>query len=120
MTDNRRVRKVWLPTELKEAVKELCWRNRTKPSPYLLTLINEVIDFPEHFEDVDVPPAGLDNISVWVDSETWLKGVGTAAKAGASLSAMVRVAVIRDLDEAGIPWDVSTPRPRNAHIPARE
>jgi hypothetical protein len=114
------VRKVWLPTPMKEAVREYCWRHRTKPSPYLAAIIQEVIDFPERFEDVGVPPAGLDNVSVWINTQTWNKAVKVAASYGVKLSAMVRVAIARDLEEASIPWDTSTLRPRNNHIPARE
>ena len=116
----RMVRKVWLPTAMKDAVREYCWRHRTKPSPFIATLIQEVIDFPEHFEDTDVPAAGLDNISVWIDSATWQKAVGVAKAYNTQLSAMIRVAVARELEAEGIPWDTSTPRPRNERIPAKE
>lgn len=116
----RKVRKVWLPTEMKTAVRELCWRRRTKPSPYIAEVIDNAINFPEQYEDVDVPAAGLDNISVWITSERWADGVRVAEGLGTTLSAIVRVAVARDLEAEGIQWDASTPRPRNVRIPARE
>lgn len=111
---------MWLPTEMKTAVRELCWRRRTKPSPYIAEVIDNAINFPEQYEDVDVPAAGLDNISVWITSERWADGVRVAEGLGTTLSAIVRVAVARDLEAEGIQWDASTPRPRNVRIPARE
>jgi hypothetical protein len=105
---------------MKTAVRELCWRRRTKPSPFIAEIIEQAIDFPERFEDVDVPAAGLDNISVWISTERWAKGVETATALGTTLSAIVRVAVARELEEEGIQWDASTPRPRNVRIPSRE
>jgi hypothetical protein len=105
---------------MKTAMQELCWRRRTKPSPFITSIVQELIDTPEHFEDVDVPPAGLDYSSVYIDDATWQKGIEVAATLKTRVSAVVRVGIARELEEEGIPWDVSTIRPRKEHIPARE
>lgn len=112
---NQPIRKVWLPTDMKTAVRELCWQNRTKPSPYLAGLVREVIEHPEEFSGAP-PPAGGGYISLYIDDETWAEGVASAAAYHATLSAMVRVAIVRDLTKASIPWPVTTVE----HIPARE
>jgi post-segregation antitoxin (ccd killing protein) len=114
------IRKVWLPATMKQAVNELCWRNRTKPSPYLLDIIQEVAEHSERFEGAHIPPAGNSYISVYIDDESWERGLAAAADLGVRLSALVRVAIARDLTEAHIPWDATTTRPRNDHIPIRE
>ena len=114
------VRKVWVPATMKTAVIELCWRNRTKPSPYLLELIHEISEHPERFEGEHIPPAGNSYISVYIDDESWERGLAVAAEWNTRLSAVVRVAIARDLTEANIPWDATTARPRNDHIPIRE
>jgi hypothetical protein len=105
---------------MKTAVKEYCWRQRTKPSPYIYGIIQEVIDFPEHFEGVAIPPAGGDNFSVWTDMDTWNRAIAVSVELNTRLSAMVRVAMARDLEEEGIPYHVSTVNPRNDYIPIRE
>lgn len=117
---NQPIRKVWVPREMKVAVRELCWQNRTKPSPYIAGIIHEIIEHPQGFEDAAVPPAGLDYLSVYISDDEWNKGLAVAEQYRVRLSALVRVAIARDLTKANIPWDVTTTRPRNDHIPTRE
>jgi hypothetical protein len=100
---------------MKTAVKELCWQNRTKPSPYLAGLVREVSEHPDQFSGA-APPAGGGYISLYIDNETWTEGVAQATAHGSTLSAMVRVAIVRDLTMASIPWPVTTVE----HMPARE
>jgi hypothetical protein len=114
------IRKVWLPAEMKVAIREYCWRMRTKPSPFMVGIIQEVIDFPENFEGADIPPAGTDHQSVYIDPAVWEKGTEVAARYRVSLAGMIRVGVARELAAEGILWDVSTVRPRNDRIPDRE
>lgn len=114
------IRKVWVSVEMKEALREYCWRRRTKTSPFVVGLIKEVIEFPEHFEGTAVPPAGSDHLSIYVDPAVWEEGSKTAKKFNVALAALLRVGIARELEEEGIPWDVSTPRPRNDHIPNLE
>lgn len=116
---NQPIRKVWLPTDMKTAVRELCWRNRTKPSPYLTALVREVTENPRQFL-VGTPPAGGGYISLYIDDETWKRGVATATEYHTTLSAMVRTAILRDLTEAGIPWPVTNAVEEPEDIPARE
>jgi hypothetical protein len=120
MATTARIRKVWLPGEMKEALREFCWRHRTKPSPFIVSIIEEVIESPHHFEDSDVPPAGQEHISVYVQDEVWFAGIEAAEPYGFPLSALIRVGIARELATEGIPWTTSTPRPRNDHIPIRE
>lgn len=117
---SQKIRKVWLPNEMKTAMQELCWQNRTKPSPYIAGLIQSIVDEPSVCEGMAVPPAGLDYASVYVTDEVWYQGVEVATAYGTKLSAMVRALIARDLAEEGIPWDVTTARPRNEHIPKME
>lgn len=117
---SQRIRKVWLPTELKTALYEWALNNRTKPSPVAVSIIERVINSPETFEGKQVPPAGKDYLSVYVSEEVWSKGLESAAELGTTLSGMVRVGIADILAEHDIPWDASTPRPRNAVIPIRE
>ena len=112
---NQPIRKVWLPLDMKTAVKELCWQNRTKPSPYLVGLVREVSAHPEQFAGAP-PPAGGGYISLYIDDESWKEGVAVATAHHTTLSAMVRVAIVRDLTKASIPWPVTTAE----HMPARE
>jgi len=112
---NQPIRKVWLPLDMKSAVKELCWQDRTKPSPYLVGLIHEVTENPDDFID-DPPPAGGGYISVYIDDLSWEKGIEVGHTNGTTLSAMVRKAIVRDLTKASIPWPVITAE----HMPARE
>jgi hypothetical protein len=104
---------------MKSAVKELCWRNRTKPSPYLAGLVREVTENPREFL-VGTPPAGGGYISLYIDDETWKSGVATATQYQTTLSAMVRTAILRDLTAAGIPWPVTIAVEEPEDIPARE
>jgi hypothetical protein len=118
--NNEKVRKFWLATEMKEAVREYCWRKRIKPSAYVRSIVLEIIEFPENFEDADVPPAGRNDISVWIEPEDWNKAVAVAASYGTNVGPMIRVAIDRDLREEGIPYHVSTINPRRERIPVRE
>ena len=117
---NQPIRKVWVPREMKVAVRELCWQNRTKPSPYIAGLIRDIIASPDGFESAPVPPAGLDYLSVYISDDEWNKGLAVAERYRVRLSALVRVAIARDLTKANIPWDVTTIRPRDDYIPKRE
>jgi len=117
---SQRIRKVWLPSEMKAAMQEYCWKHRTKPSPFIAGIIQEIVDHPERYTGVLVPPAGLDYSSVYIDEETWQKGIDTATTHGTRLSAMVRVGIARELETEGIPYHVSTARPRNEYIPDQE
>ena len=105
---------------MKSAMQELCWRRRIKPSPFIAGLIQEITESPERYEGAAVPPAGLDYASVYVNDETWAQGMAVAETYDVKLSAMVRVGIARELAAEGIPWDVTTARPRNDHIPTRE
>jgi len=105
---------------MKTAVRELCWRNRTKPSPYLVGIIREITEHPERFEGEEIPPAGRDYLSLYIEDEAWERGLATAAEYNTRLSAMVRVAIARDLTKENIPWDVTMTRPRHDYIPMRE
>lgn len=116
---NQPIRKVWLPVDMKVAVREMCWRNRTKPSPYIAGLVREVSENPEQFAGAP-PPAGGGYISLYIDDETWTNGVALATSQGTTLSAMVRVAIVRDLTLAGIPWPATTPDMRKSDMPKKE
>lgn len=116
---NQPIRKVWLPIEMKSAVKEMCWENRTKPSPYIAGLVREVSRHPEQFAGAP-PPAGGGYISLYIDDETWANGVALAKAHGTTLSAMVRVAIVRDLTMADIPWSATTPDTRKSDMPKLE
>lgn len=105
---------------MKSALQEYAWRNRSKPSVVIVGLIQEIVDHPERFEGAAVPPAGLDYASVYISEELWGQGVAVAETYDVKLSAMVRVGIARELAAEGIPWDVTTARPRNDHIPTRE
>lgn len=120
MTTNLKSRKVWMLSTMKEAIQERCWDKRVKASPWLATLIQQIIENPEQYEGATVPPAGPDYLSIYIADEKWLEGVEVAAMMHTRLGAMIRVAVARILEEEGIPWDVSTARPRNESIPIRE
>lgn len=117
---NQRIRKVWLPTEMKEAIYDWAWRNQTKPSPVAASIIDKVIAEPESFAGKPVPPAGKDYLSVYVNEERWAEGLTVASSMRTTLSGMVRVGIADILADANIPWDAQTARPRNAVIPARE
>jgi hypothetical protein len=117
---SQRIRKVWLPTEMKTAMQEYCWRHRTKPSPFISEIIREIIADPNIYAGLAVPPAGLDYSSVYVDDETWEKGSYVAEAQSIRLGAMVRVGIAKKLEEESIPWSVTTPRPQNRFIPAEE
>jgi hypothetical protein len=120
-TDEKpQIRKVWLPTEMKEAVAEFCWKNRTKPSPFIVELIQGYLDDPAKYAGQPIPPAGKDYSSVYIRDSIWSAAVEQAAQSGVRLSAVVRVAIAARLAEEGIPWDVTTARPKNEHIPIRE
>jgi len=105
---------------MKDALREYCWRKRTKPSTYVREVVQQIIEFPEMFEDVDVPPAGRNDLSVWVEPDDWNKAVAVADTLGTRVSAMIRVAIDRDLQEEGIPYHVSTISPKHEHIPRKE
>ena len=113
-------RKVWLPTEIREAINRYCEINGLQPSPLAGLVIEEIVADPTAFEDSAVPPAGPNYISVYVGTELWSEGVKVAHSYGVSLGAMIRVGLARRLAEQGIPWDVTTVRPRNSRIPIRE
>lgn len=115
-----KIRKVWLPTEMKEAVAELCWKRRTKPSPYIAGLIQGFLNAPNQYGGRAIPPAGKDYASVYIHDSLWTAGAERAEQIGVTLSAVVRVAIAVDLEAEGIPWDVTTARPKNEHIPMRE
>jgi hypothetical protein len=113
-------RKVWLPTEIREAVSRFCETNGLQASPLVGSLIEEIVEDPTGYEDSAVPPAGPNYISVYVSAELWNQGIEVAHSYGVSLGAMLRVGLARRLAEQGIPWDVTTVRPRNSRIPIRE
>jgi len=115
-----RIRKVWLPAEMKVALREYCWRHRTKPSPFVVGIIQEVIESPHHFEDFEIPPAGQDHMSLYVYDEVWEAGLKAAEVYGVHLSAIIRAGIARELATEGIPWAVSTVRPRTDRIPIQE
>lgn len=114
------IRKVWLPTEMKQAVAEYCWAERTKPSPFIAELIQGYLDNPNQYAGEPIPPAGKDYASVYIRDSVWIAATEQAAQSGVRLSAVVRVAIAKRLAEKGIPWDVTTARPKNEHIPVRE
>ncbi len=115
-----RIRKVWLPTELKGALEELCWEKRTKPSPFIVKIITNFLADPKQYGGLPVPPAGKDYASVYISDDVWIPAVDLADSMGTRLSAVVRAAIADSLNKNGIPWDVTTPRPKNEHIPIRE
>lgn len=117
---SQRIRKVWLPTELKTAVYDWAWANQTKPSPVAAKIIAHIIEDPESYVGKAIPPAGKDYLSVYIPEEVWAEGTEVAAKYRTTLSGMVRVGLNDLLDTNNITWDASTPRPRNAVIPSRE
>lgn len=120
-TDEKpQIRKVWLPTEMKEALAELCWKRRSKPSPYIVGIIQGFLDDPNRYAGAEIPPAGKDYSSVYIRDSVWFAAIKEAEDRGVRLSAVVRVAIAADLAEEGIPWDVSTARPQNKRIPDRE
>lgn len=114
------VRKVWLPSEMKAAVEHYCWTKRTKPSPYIVSLIERIIANPTEFAGASIPPAGTAYASIYVHDDVWLEGGAVAKRLGTRLSALVRVAIAADLAAEGIPWDATTKRPLNEHIPVSE
>ena len=113
-------RKVWLPTEIREAISGYSGTLGVAPSPLVGQVIEDIIGDPRSFEDSAVPPAGPNYISVYVNAELWNQGVEVAHSYGVSLGAMIRVGLARRLAAEGIPWDVTTVRPRNSRIPIRE
>lgn len=117
---NPGIRKVWVPKEMKEALNEYCWRNRTKPSPFVVGLVREIVAFPERYEETEVPPAGQSHLSVYIEDSLWEEGLATAKSYKVHLSAMIRVGIARELESERIPWDTSTIRPKNTHIPMKE
>lgn len=120
MNDRTTIKKVWLPTEMKVAVKELCWRRHTQPSPFLLSVIENLIEDPTPTEGEEVPPAGGDYLSVYLPKEVWEAGVALASTYGVRLSALVRVRLAQILMDEDIPWAVSPPRPQKKLIPILE
>ena len=114
------IRKVWLPTEMKEALSELCWMQKTKPSPYIVGIIQGFLDDSDRYAGAEIPPAGKDYASVYIRDSVWFAAIKEAEDRGVRLSAVVRVGIAAGLAEAGIPWDVSTARPQNKRIPIRE
>jgi hypothetical protein len=113
-----RIRKVWLPTEMKVAIEEYCWQNRTKVSPFIVGIIGEFMDDPASLAGVSVPPAGKDYASVYVSDDIWLRAMEQAEKMGTRLSAVVRARANQVLAEAGITWSTETARPKNETIPS--
>lgn len=113
-------RKVWLPTEIREAINGYGSMLSIASSPLVGQVIEDIISDPRSFEGSAVPPAGPNYISVYVSTELWNEGVQVARSYGVSLGAMIRVGLARRLAEQGIPWDVTTVRPRNSRIPFRE
>lgn len=112
--------KVWLASEMKEAVLVYCERENIKPSPLIGRVVQEVVDEPELFAGEAIPPAGPNYVSVYMADDTWDSGAEVAASFGVPLGAMIRVGLARLLALEGIPWDVTTARPRNRHIPKME
>lgn len=113
-------RKVWLPTEVREAIGRYGTEFLVAPSPLVGQVIEDIIRDPQSFEGSAVPPAGPNYISVYVNAERWNEGVQVARSYGVSLGAMIRVGLAGRLAKQGIPWDATTTRPRNTRIPVRE
>lgn len=123
MTDEKSAqvyRKVWLSTEMKEAVLKLCALREVKPSPLIVSMVDQIVEDPRQFEGSAVPPAGPNYISIYTDEEKWSRGDDEGVEYGVSLGALIRVALAKELALEGIPWHVTTARPRNIRIPIRE
>lgn len=122
MTDEKptRYRKLWLPTEIREATRQYCERRGLQQSPLIAQIIEEIVTSPKDYEDRPVPPAGPNYISLYVDPEMWEQGVLIAHGYGVTLGAMIRVGLALRLADDDIPWDVTTARPRMIHIPVLE
>lgn len=114
------IRKVWVPTAMKEALAEYCWRHRTKPSPLIVAIIDEYVADPGKFSGMPIPPAGTNNVSVYLALDYWDAAVEVATKHGTRLSAVIRAELGRRIADEGIPWDATSPRPRNERIPELE
>lgn len=113
-------RKLWLPTQIREAVAVYCERHDIQQSPLVIQVIEEIVADAKRFEDRPVPPAGPNYISLYVNPELWERGMEIARGYGVTLGAMIRVGLALRLAEEDIPWDVTTVRPRKGHIPVRE
>ncbi len=57
---------------------------------------------------------------MYIRDSVWNAATEQAAQSGVRLSAVVRVAIAARLAAEDIPWDVTTARPKNEHIPIRE
>lgn len=115
-----RIRKVWLPTEMKTALDEMLWKYRDKPSPHIASIVREFVQDPDKYRGLSIPPAGKDYASVYISDDDWLPAVEQANAMGVQLSAVVRARIAQELEAEGITWTVSTARPKNARIPIRE
>jgi antitoxin component of RelBE/YafQ-DinJ toxin-antitoxin module len=113
-------RKVWVPTEIRDALIVYGEAHDIQLSPLVTQVIEEIVDDPKRVEDRPIPPAGPNYISLYVSPELWAQGVAVASEYGVTLGAMIRVGLALRLAEDGIPWDVTTPRPRRGHIPVLE
>ena len=112
-----KIRKVWLPTEMKTAREPLFWKYRDKPSPHIADIVRNFLADPSQFKGLSIPPAGKDYASVYISDDHWLPAVEQATAMGVTLSAVVRARIAEELTREDIPWDVTTPRPKNEHIP---
>lgn len=113
-------RKVWLPTQIRDALVQYAERHDVLLSPLVTQVIEEIVTEPKRFEDRAVPPAGPNYISIYVNNQLWDDAKAIAAQYGVTLGAMIRVGLAMRLAEEDIPWDVTTTRPRNVHIPVLE
>jgi len=111
------IRKVWVPTEMKTAIETLCWQKRTRPSPFIVSIIEGFLADPDAYRGAEIPPAGRDYVSLYIDDSVWREATDTADSMGTRLSAVVRVGVARVLAEEGIPLEVHAARPRHERIP---
>ena len=113
-------RKVGMSPLMLDVVKEMCWRWKTRPSPYIVGIIERIVEEPKGPGGLPVPPAGDTGASIHIDPDLWDTAKKVAAARGTTMHAMIWAAVQLDLTLENIPWDASTKRPQNAHIPIQE
>jgi hypothetical protein len=119
-TPAQNYRKVWLPTEVREAIKDYADRNDTKPSPLIAQIVQQIVDDPKQYGGADVPAAGPNYISAYVNPALWEQGMEAVAPYGVHLGSVIRVELRRRLAADGVPWEATSVRPKNVRIPILE